>query len=54
MAYPGVRHAFTNPAATEAGQRFGISLAYDAAADRDSWSGLTAFLEEIFVDNTTP
>ncbi|MDZ4348401.1 MAG: dienelactone hydrolase family protein [Xanthomonadaceae bacterium] len=54
VAYPGVRHAFTNPAATEAGQRFGIPLAYDAAADRDSWSGLTAFLEEIFIYKSTP
>ena len=54
VAYPGVRHAFTNPAATEAGQRFGIPLGYDAAADRDSWNGLTAFLEEIFIDNNAP
>lgn len=42
-AYPGVVHAFTNPAATsrESG------MAYDAYADRQSWLEMTRFFEDL-------
>lgn len=34
--YPGAVHAFTNPAATEAGKKFGIPVAYNAEVDRQA------------------
>lgn len=48
VRYPGVKHAFTNPAVDEKARRFGLPLAYDAAADADSWQRLQAFLGRIF------
>lgn len=48
VTYPGVKHSFTNPDADELGRRFNLPLAYDAAADQDSWQQTTRFLEEIF------
>ncbi|MDX1502884.1 MAG: dienelactone hydrolase family protein, partial [Thermoanaerobaculia bacterium] len=36
IAYPGAVHSFTNPGATEIGERFDMPLAYDEAADRQS------------------
>jgi dienelactone hydrolase len=46
--YPGAKHAFTNPQATEYGQKFGIPLAYNAAADEQSWAEMKKFLKSIF------
>jgi len=46
--YPGVKHSFTNPAADAYGERFAMPLAYDAAADADSWQGLIVFLKRVF------
>lgn len=37
VRYPGVVHGYTVPAATERGERFGLPLRYDEAADQDSW-----------------
>ena len=48
VRYPGVRHSFTNPEADRYAERFGMPLAYDAAADADSWRRTQAFLREIF------
>lgn len=48
VTYPGVKHSFTNPDADELGRRFNLPLAYDAAADRDSWQQATEFLREVF------
>jgi len=42
--YDGAVHAFTNPAATEAGKKFNLPLAYDAEADRKSWDEMQRFL----------
>jgi dienelactone hydrolase len=42
-AYPGVQHAFTNPAAAD--PAFGT--VYDAEADRRSWATAAAFLAEV-------
>ena len=36
-SYPGVTHGFTNPAATQKGEEFGLPLRYDADADAQSW-----------------
>jgi dienelactone hydrolase len=45
--YPGAKHAFTNPAATEIGQKFGLPVAYDAEADKKSFDEMKAFLVEV-------
>lgn len=48
VTFPGVTHSFTNPAADEYGRRFGLPLAYDAAADKASWTETRDFLADIF------
>ncbi len=50
VTYPGVKHSFTNPDADELGRKFNLPLAYNAAADRDSWRQLKAFLREVFCE----
>ena len=50
VSYPGVKHSFTSPGADEMGARFEMPVAYDPAADADSWARLDAFLEEVFAD----
>ncbi len=47
-AYPGAVHAFTNPNATEAGKKWNIPIAYNAAADSASWKDMKAFFDRIF------
>jgi dienelactone hydrolase len=49
-SYPGIKHSFTNPAADSLGEKFDMPLAYDEAADQDSWQRMQAFFEEIFQD----
>ena len=46
--YAGAKHAFTNPGATEVGQKFSIPIAYNAAADTASWNDMKAFFSNIF------
>lgn len=48
VSYPGVRHGFTVPAATERGQTYGIPLAYDEKADKDSWKRTVRLLAAAF------
>jgi dienelactone hydrolase len=48
VTYPGAKHAFTNPAADELGKKFNMPIAYDAAADKDSWQQAEEFLREVF------
>ncbi|MCG6976786.1 MAG: dienelactone hydrolase family protein [Acidiferrobacterales bacterium] len=43
--YPDAMHAFTNPAATETGKKFGIPLAYNKKADKQSWKEMKKFLK---------
>ena len=47
IEYPGVVHGFTNPGATELGERFELPLRYDANADQASWAALQAFLARV-------
>lgn len=44
--FPGVRHSFTNPDATAAGEKFALPLAYDRAADAESWARVSGFLAQ--------
>jgi dienelactone hydrolase len=48
VGYRGVKHSFTNPDADAFGQRFAMPLAYDKAADDDSWAQTQLFFKEIF------
>lgn len=48
VSYPGAKHAFTNPDATEMGKKFDLPLAYDAKVDAESWDAMKAFLARVF------
>jgi len=48
VSYPGAKHAFTNPKATELGTQFNIPIAYNAEADMDSWQKMKGFLRGLF------
>jgi dienelactone hydrolase len=45
VSYPGAKHGFTNPAAGSFGMD---ALAYDAAADKDSWAAMLKAFKEVF------
>lgn len=44
--YPEATHAFTNPKATETGKKFSMPIAYNSAADKQSWIDFNKFLKE--------
>ena len=46
--YDSATHAFTNPQATEWGQKFKLPIAYNAAADTASWNEMKNFFDRIF------
>lgn len=48
VTYPGAMHSFTSPEADKLGKEFKLPMAYDAEADRDSWSKGMAFMTEAF------
>ncbi len=48
ISYPGAVHAFTNPAADSLGKKFNIPIAYNKAADEQSWAAMQDFFNEIF------
>jgi dienelactone hydrolase len=45
VAYPGVKHTFTNREADSYAAQFGLPLKYDNAADSDSWTRTLEFLK---------
>jgi dienelactone hydrolase len=47
-SYPGVKHSFTNPVADDFAKRFNMPLAYNKAADEDSWQRMQQFFRRIF------
>jgi dienelactone hydrolase len=47
-SYPGASHAFSNPKATENGKKYNIPIAYNAKADKDSWSMMKTFFKNLF------
>ncbi|MEC4678617.1 MAG: dienelactone hydrolase family protein [Nitrospirota bacterium] len=47
-SYPGVKHSFTIPEASELGKQFSLPLLYDEAADTDSWQRTQIFFKDIF------
>lgn len=44
--YPDATHAFTNPHSTENGKKFSMPIAYNAAADKQSWIDFNKFMNE--------
>ena len=48
VVYPGVKHSFTNPGATEVGKKYDLPLVYDEEADKASWVQTQKFLKEVF------
>jgi dienelactone hydrolase len=48
IIYPGAKHAFSNPAATENGKKFNMPIKYNAEADVASWKDMKEFFEELF------
>jgi dienelactone hydrolase len=48
VTYPGVMHSFTNPEADKYGKEFNLPMAYNAEADKDSWSKRLALMAEVF------
>jgi dienelactone hydrolase len=49
--YEGALHAFTNPESTDAGKKFNMPIAYNAAADSASWNDMKAFFSKYFPVN---
>jgi dienelactone hydrolase len=45
IVYPNAKHSFTNPDADKAGM---AALAYDAQADKESWTQAVKFFRKVF------
>jgi dienelactone hydrolase len=48
IIYDGALHGFTNPQATERGNRYGLPLAHDADADAASWGAMLDLFGKVF------
>ncbi|HAR43999.1 MAG TPA: dienelactone hydrolase family protein [Bdellovibrionales bacterium] len=48
IAYPGAKHAFTNPEATETGIMYKMPIEYDPEATTKAWAEMKTFLRQIF------
>ncbi len=48
ISYPGARHSYTDPDATEKGKQFNIPFAYDAEATSQSRAETLKFFGEVF------
>jgi dienelactone hydrolase len=48
VVYPGAKHSFTNPEATDYGKKFNLPMEYNQAADEASWKEMQAFFNRIF------
>jgi dienelactone hydrolase len=46
LNYPEAKHAFTNPAATEKGQKYKLPLEYNEHAATDSWAAFMDFIAD--------
>lgn len=50
--YEGAVHSFTSVEADTLGAKFGMPLAYNETADKDSWQRMQQFFDVIFADAT--
>jgi dienelactone hydrolase len=48
VSYPGAKHSFTNPDADKFGKEFDLPLAYNKAADEQSWASLLKALSALY------
>ena len=48
VTYPGAKHGFTNPDASENGRKYNLPLAYNESADRESWQLMKSFWADAF------
>jgi dienelactone hydrolase len=48
ISYPGALHGFTSIEADENGRKYGLPLAYDENADKQSWQAMTRLFTELF------
>ena len=48
ISYPGAKHGFSNPEATDKGKKYNLPLAYDEKTDRQSWEDMKAFWQRVF------
>ncbi|MEZ4747114.1 MAG: dienelactone hydrolase family protein [Calditrichia bacterium] len=48
--YPGALHSFTNPDADANGQKFEMPLAYNKAADEQSWQDMQDLFNRVFAE----
>lgn len=48
ISYPGAKHSFSVKGSDKIGEKFDMPLAYNEAADKDSWKRIQAFLDSIF------
>jgi len=48
VTYPGAGHSFSNPDATELGQKWKLPLAYNKDADEKSWAAMKEFFAALF------
>ena len=46
-SYAGAMHSFTNPASDTYGKKFNLPLAYNEAADKQSWADMQEFFKKI-------
>ena len=46
--YPGTKHLFSRPDADAIAKKYNLPVAYDAAADKQSWAEMQAFFKRIF------
>ncbi len=47
ISYPNATHAFTNPESTAVGQKFGMPISYNEAADIQSWEDFNKALRKM-------
>ena len=45
--YPNSTHAFTNPGATEKGEKYKMPIRYNPAADSASWNDMKVFFDKV-------
>jgi dienelactone hydrolase len=48
VAYPGAKHGFTSKAADSNGKKFNLPLAYNKAADEQSWHAMQDLFAEVW------
>ena len=48
ISYPGAKHSFSVKGSEKIGEKFDMPLAYNEAADKDSWQRIQNFLKDLF------